>query len=666
MIGGAVGDALGFPVEFYSEDRIFQQFGTEGISRLSSCIDPEAETHLAFVSDDTQMLLFAANALVWHRFNGGTLHDALWLGYREWLGTQGDRSLMDDPSEPKMWLFGIPELHKSRAPGNTCLSAIHNSNGKGTPCSAVNNSKGCGTVMRAAPFGLAWRENKEKSVQETRKQIISAAIEDAALTHGHPFAHLSSAALALMVYEAVNHRNSYDSLEKLALFVISHIKSDRFADFASLLERAVLQAGDSAVTDLDGIHALGEGWVAEEALAIALFCAVRYQDDFAAALHAAVNHKGDSDSTGAICGNLLGAWLGKKAIDSAMDTENLELSDTLLTMADDLITCASGVDLSKYDMALYDRYHYGGRPVWPQYILDVTINNNPVDNLSADALIMPAPGHFCTETETMADPHSPPWMLGSKHIRSETALSPHGRIRMVQVDVPVFSPERRELLTSCYCAALRESVCYHKEVKDNPPKTIALPLLGVKNEGWPAEVSSSCMLEAIHSFYEEWHFHERMAKKIYLCAEGQYHSELQALLKNRSLAFLAQPMNCGRYDPCTWQELRRHFMDPQYSDLTYDEFFNMCMETLSRLTGVKPAMKAEGVWRTAYDSLISVNYQSWFQLMLPALLQRFCQLWPEACSDLVTRRTVSYYNQGSFEWLLPDSLPLDGENIGKT
>lgn len=110
-----------------------------------------------------------------------------------------------------------------------------------------------------------------------------------------------------------------------------------------LLEKAVALALDRNVPDLDGIHQLGEGWVGDEALAIAVFCAVRYQNDFAAGIRAAVNHKGDSDSTGAICGNILGAWLGEEAVEKAFDLKRLELADVTRTIADDLYRLEEGL-----------------------------------------------------------------------------------------------------------------------------------------------------------------------------------------------------------------------------------------------------------------------------------------------------------------------------------
>ena len=59
----------------------------------------------------------------------------------------------------------------------------------------------------------------------------------------------------------------------------------------------------SDISDADAIRELGEGWVAEETWAIALYSAIRHIDSVEDAIIASVNHDGDSDSTGSVCGN---------------------------------------------------------------------------------------------------------------------------------------------------------------------------------------------------------------------------------------------------------------------------------------------------------------------------------------------------------------------------
>jgi len=71
-------------------------------------------------------------------------------------------------------------------------------------------------------------------------------------------------------------------------------------------------------------------------LAIAVYCALKYEDDFEKAVRMAVNHSGDSDSTGAICGNILGAYHGLEGIPEKW-IKNVELADLLSELADRLL-----------------------------------------------------------------------------------------------------------------------------------------------------------------------------------------------------------------------------------------------------------------------------------------------------------------------------------------
>ena len=105
-------------------------------------------------------------------------------------------------------------------------------------------------------------------------------------------------------------------------------------ELTDIIDLAV-ELSENTDSDLDNIHRLVEGWVAEETLGIAIYCALRHKDDFSAGVIAAVNHKGDSDSTGAVTGNILGALLGYDAIEEKWKT-NLELHDVILEMADDI------------------------------------------------------------------------------------------------------------------------------------------------------------------------------------------------------------------------------------------------------------------------------------------------------------------------------------------
>lgn len=105
-------------------------------------------------------------------------------------------------------------------------------------------------------------------------------------------------------------------------------------DMLAIMDKAV-ELSKNEKTDVENIHELGEGWVAEEAFAIALYCSLRYQNDFSKAIIAAVNHKGDSDSTGAIAGNIAGAFTGYEQMEDKWK-QNLELKKVILELADDL------------------------------------------------------------------------------------------------------------------------------------------------------------------------------------------------------------------------------------------------------------------------------------------------------------------------------------------
>lgn len=330
LIGGAAGDALGYPVEFWSEKMLREKYGAAGICEYA------LRSGVAQISDDTQMTLFTANGLLFATTRGylrgimGPYPSYVAEAYREWYKTQ----TASYPAAKRFiscWLLNVPELYACRAPGNTCLSALE-AGGDGGILSPLNHSKGCGGVMRVAPVGLYFGSSHLAGMA-----VDLMAAEIAALTHGHPMGYIPAALLAHIV-RLLSHSDAISPraavLDGLDALTQSFSWAAELPAFRALMERAVALA-EAGGDDLEAIHALGAGWCGDEALAVAIYCALRHCDDFDAALRAAVNHSGDSDSTGAITGNILGAHLGLSAIPEKY-LRNLELLDVITELAEDL------------------------------------------------------------------------------------------------------------------------------------------------------------------------------------------------------------------------------------------------------------------------------------------------------------------------------------------
>lgn len=332
MVGGAAGDALGYAVEFLSLQQIVQKYGEKGIRNFELNDNGVAE-----ISDDTQMSLFTAEGLLTATVNGDFLEEdilkAICRGYECWFATQTRPAEIIEDS----WLSHLSALWAARAPGGTCMSALRDICAGG-PKSVINFSKGCGGVMRVAPIGIFAGANPEVLDFEFTRRIAGLAAE---LTHKHPLSSFSSMALALIVSECI--QNEEIDREIFRAIIIDRVfkvlgKLFKGDDYLNSLFYLILKAMTLAETDksdTECIGELGEGWVAEETLAIAVFSVMRYIDDFENCIVCAVNHSGDSDSTGAVAGNIIGSILGYEKIPHHFKT-SLELHDVLISVAEDL------------------------------------------------------------------------------------------------------------------------------------------------------------------------------------------------------------------------------------------------------------------------------------------------------------------------------------------
>jgi ADP-ribosylglycohydrolase len=335
LLGGALGDSLGSAVEFDSIEAIRGRFGHAGVTDLSML---DGGSHF---SDDTQMTLYTVDGLVealeWANDGvGADVNACLWLAYLRWLDTQGEPVPSSAPVQPKRWIDGNEVLRHRRAPGNACISGLAGGE-MGTVYRPVNpNSKGCGTVMRSAPFGRIPHIGPDA--------VYKLSADAASLTHGHPSARQSAGSFSLLIHRLV----AGDSLQEAAAAVLAGARGlqDVAAELPERLEAAIRWAAADILAPEELVRELGEGWVAEEAFAVGLYAvlatapradaAASPGDHFRAAVTLAVNHSGDSDSTGSIAGNILGAFYGEEALPAEW-LEALEAPEVIRGMADRLV-----------------------------------------------------------------------------------------------------------------------------------------------------------------------------------------------------------------------------------------------------------------------------------------------------------------------------------------
>lgn len=346
LIGGAIGDALGYPVEFMSLRGIRTKYGEAGITRFDVGRDD-----VAHFSDDTQMTLFTANGYLYGetrfcmRGIAGHPMEYVKQAYLEWLQTQ--RKGIKNYDYHTCWIRDFAALNKDRAPGNTCISALQSLKDDKI---VHNESKGCGGVMRVSPIGLGYAASAVRGETWKGKDVFQLGSACASITHKHPLGYLPAGYLSLLLFELCNEANnvtksSYEeNVQKVCQEMVETFSDNSFAkELSKLIQMAVcLSKGNSS--DDDNIKLLGEGWTGDEALAIALYCSLRHFESFEKAVVAAVNHDGDSDSTGAICGNIMGLIYGYDALPDYFK-DQLELSDVILALADDLTT---GCCISEY------------------------------------------------------------------------------------------------------------------------------------------------------------------------------------------------------------------------------------------------------------------------------------------------------------------------------
>jgi ADP-ribosylglycohydrolase len=337
LLAGGLGDALGNPVVSLSRHQIEAKHGPRGIT------DPVTDADgVAVITSGTQMSLFTAegfrNGYVQMSERGldGAMSALVREAYLRWLDTQ------DHPAPPPVLsadhrvgrLRLEPWLYARRAPGPECLSGLRSgqvakpfAEPTGKPGPVNPSSKGYAAVVRSAPFGFLG----------DAPYAFRLAANCAQLTHGHPTGYYAAGTFAAIIAHLV----AGESPEGAVLLALRELTGHPgHEETAEALHRALDLAAEGEPA-AEKVERLGAGRAAEEALAIGVYAALvpigsapslhrgkripadgnrapigspRPEDDITARLCLSVNHSGASDSTGSLCGYLLGAWHGDVAL----------------------------------------------------------------------------------------------------------------------------------------------------------------------------------------------------------------------------------------------------------------------------------------------------------------------------------------------------------------
>lgn len=343
ILGGAIGDSFGADIEFMSYDDIEKKFGLFGVDDLIP-----AYGKVGHITDDTQMALFTAQGLVDWRFSSSSIYsvsEIVHAHYILWHLTQKGRSNLIPQAfnVVEKHLLGNPELWHLRAPGGTCLSSLGGAFtlGEGPIENRVISSNGisfssqpsfgAGGVMRSAPVGIFYKNHPEHAYK--------IGVELAKLTHLHPGgwfpAGIFSKIIASLMTEDYTEDN--EAFKEVVLQMIYDHKDDIQEEedkFSSQILEYALEVSDHFLTPWEIEEELGGGWAGDEALAIALY-SVFYNDNYEDAIKMAVNHSGDSDTVGAITGNIAALLYSDELPERWV--KNIELKDVMKELSIDLV-----------------------------------------------------------------------------------------------------------------------------------------------------------------------------------------------------------------------------------------------------------------------------------------------------------------------------------------
>lgn len=295
IVAGAVGDAIGYKVEFSSITQIYNKYN--GNLKLDHLINEKIN-----ISDDTQMTLFLLEYL--NENNLGDINEGnIRSKFTSWLSTQTGHSC----TKSKLSQFNT--IRHSRAPGTTCLASL--SRGDGI------DSKGCGAVMRTAPCAFVDDLTTALKLSKIQSEV----------THTNRSAVLPALILTELLHILLHSENK--NICKIIKDICKKYTTESDAETVDCILKAIhmYEAGlDNYISG--AIHNIGGGWVGHEALAIAILCVLCAKSMDQLIVYS-VNHNGDSDSTASIAMQIWAAAFSSNEIIQSFFDNNIVERDAI-------------------------------------------------------------------------------------------------------------------------------------------------------------------------------------------------------------------------------------------------------------------------------------------------------------------------------------------------
>lgn len=331
LLGLAIGDAMGYPVDTKTWSQIQEDYGPYGLMGY------DLRNGYAEVSSHTQLAAFSCNGLLIGLTRGQLLGKMapfvryVGLSQQEWA--IGQRRY-DQPSRNHCWVFRISDLRHRHCTDTRMVETLNR--GKlGSLEAPVNKYDTPASLSCAISAGLFFDLGKQ-----AQEEIDRLGAESVALTHGHPLAFLPGAMAAHLISSCL--RQPEKALKKLVREALAALQQQFVREYprvvsqiTALVEQAISLAEERLTQPVDAMERL-KCDTGAEVLAGAIYAALLCEDDFDNAMVAAVNHSGRSAAVSCLTGAILGARMGEQNLpDFYMD--GLYVADALRELADDLV-----------------------------------------------------------------------------------------------------------------------------------------------------------------------------------------------------------------------------------------------------------------------------------------------------------------------------------------